>query len=227
MRTIALAAACSTLLILGAARGEANLLVNGSFESPTSPAGGFINYPGGSTAISGWTVVGVDSAVVNKTFTQNGITFQSEDGSQWLDLSGVTSNSITSGVTQQVATTIGTAYALSFWVGSATDNTLFFPATVDLSIDGGPRTSYTNPTAPSNSLNWKSFTVNFTATSATTQLTFFNGGAASNYLAALDNVSLDVAPAPVPALGALQRVTLAGALAGLALLRSRARTTPA
>ena len=170
--------------------------------------------------------MGVDSAVVNKTFTQNGIVFESEDGNQWLDLSGVTSNSTASGVTQDVPTTIGTAYQLSFYVGSATDNTLFFPATVDLSIDGGARTSYTNPTAPANRLDWKLFTVAFTATKSMTTLTFFNGGASNNYLAALDNVSLSLAPAPVPALGPLPPIALAGALLlpALAAARSRRRS---
>jgi hypothetical protein len=42
-----------------------NLIVNGSFENPTVPVGSFINYVGGSTAITGWTVVGVDSSVVS------------------------------------------------------------------------------------------------------------------------------------------------------------------
>jgi hypothetical protein len=223
MRALRLTATCGLALTLPAARAAANLIVNGSFESPTAPAGGFSNFAGGSTAISGWTVVGVDSAVVNKTFTQSGIVFQSEDGNQWLDLSGVTSNSTASGVTQSVPTAIGTAYQLSFYVGSATDGSLFFPATVDLSIDGGARVSYTNPTAPATRLDWKLFTVGFTATKSVTNLTFFNAGAANNYLAALDNVSLDPAPTPVPALGPLPRIALAGVLLLVALAFSRSK----
>ena len=189
-QAIQLAVACVSVLTLGLAPVEANLIVNGSFEVPIVPVGGFINYPAGSTAITGWTVVGVDSSVIGGTFTQSGITFQAQNGAQWLDLAGVTSNSAASGVTTNVATSIGGLYEISFSVGSATGGGLFFASTVDLSIDGGPRVGYTNPTTPTNMLNWKLFTVQFTATSSTTHLTFFDGSASFNYLCALDNVSV-------------------------------------
>ncbi len=185
-----LAVACVAVLTLAVAPVEANLIVNGSFEVPIVPSGGYINYAGGSTAITGWTVVGVDSSVISGTFTQSGIVFQAQNGNQWTDLAGITSNSSTSGVRQNVATTIGAVYQLSFYVGSATGGGIFFPATVDLSIDGGARVGYFNPTGPSNMLNWKLFTVQFTATGSTTSITFFNGSAANNYLSALDNVSM-------------------------------------
>ncbi len=185
-----LAVACVAVLTLALAPAKANLIVNGSFEVPLVPSGGYINYPGGSTAITDWTVVGVDSSVISGTFTQAGIVFQAQNGNQWTDLAGVTSNSSSSGVRQIVATTIGAVYQLSFYVGSATGGGIFFPATVDLSINGGARVGYFNPTGPSNMLNWKLFTVEFTATSTTTTVTFFNGSAANNYLCALDNVSI-------------------------------------
>jgi len=214
---IGLAVACVAVLTLGAAPAEANLIVNGSFEDPTVPVGGFINFGGGSTAITGWTVVGVDSSVVNGTFTQSGIVFQAQDGNQWSDLAGVTSNSMTSGVMQGIATMIGQAYEVSFYVGSATDNYFFFPGTVDLSIDGGARVSYTNPTAPANMLDWKLFTVQFTATSTTTNLTFFNGSAANNFLGAIDNVSLTAVPEPTSV------AFLVMGAAGLAICTARRR----
>lgn len=184
-----LAVAYGVVLTLAVAPAEAFPIVNGSFEVPTVPPGGFINYPAGSTAITGWTVVGVDSSVVSGSFTQSGIVFQAQNGNQWIDLAGVTSNSGSSGVTQNVATMVGGDYQLSFYVGSATGGP-FFPATVDLSINGSARVGYHNPIGPSNMLDWKLFTVDFTATSATTTVTFFNGSAANNYLCALDNVSI-------------------------------------
>lgn len=189
MRAIKLLVAC--VAVLTAAPVLANLIVNGSFEAPTVPTGSFINYPGGSTAITGWTVVGVDSAIVSTTFTQSGITFEAENGTQWIDLAGVTSNSMTSGVAQNISTTIGQIYQISFYVGSSTDNRIFFPATVDLSIDGGARVHHTNPNAPTNMLDWQRFTVNFTATNGTTNLTFFNGDASNNFETPLDNVSVN------------------------------------
>ena len=78
---------------------------------------------------------------------------------------------------------------------------------MDLSINGSPRVSYTNPTAPSDHLDWRSFTARFTATGPT-KLTFFNGGASNNFLSALDNVSL--VEAPVAAVPEPASVTLLG-----------------
>ena len=194
--------------------GEAKAgIINGSFEDPIVPVAGFTNFLGGSTAITGWTVVGVDSAVANGQFSQSGITFQAQAGNQWIDMAGVTSNSKTSGVSQNVATAIGTTYLLSFYVGSATDRELFFASTVDLSIDGGARTSYTNSTAPTNMLDWKLFNVSFIATGTTTNITFFNGSEPNNFLGALDNVSIqESSPVPEPASMSLLALGAAGML---------------
>jgi hypothetical protein len=208
-RMVQMLMACS--LALGTAPVLANLIVNGSFETPVVPAGGFVTYPAGSTAITGWTVVGAgpDSAsVVSTSFMQSGVTFQAQDGQQWIDLAGYVSNAQTSGVAQNIATTPGGLYEVSFWVGSADDNVnnFFFPSTIDLSINGGPRVSFTNPTAPPNMLDWRQFVVPFVATSSSTSITFYNGGAPNNFLSGLDNVTIEAVPEPatgVLALGAL------------------------
>lgn len=193
--------------------------INGSFEQPDVTDGSFQNFAGGSTAITGWTVVGVDSAVVDTAFSQYGINFQAQDGRQWLDLAGVTSNSPTSGVTQDVATIAGESYNLSFWIGSATDGQFFFPTIVDLSINGGARVSYTNPTAPTNQLNWLQVVVPYLATSATTNFTFYNGDQTGrNYNTAIDNISLTqvtTVPEPSPVF-----LLLAGVV-GFVVLRRR------
>ncbi len=203
---------CFSLALLGAMMlgmsqvAKANLVLNGSFEDPIVPPGFYTNFPGSSTAITPWTVVGVDSAVVSTTFSQQGITFQAQHGNQWIDLAGATGNSQTSGVRQSVATTMGQLYNLSFWVGSASDvgfnnqGPFFFPTTVDLSINGGARVSYTNPNLtpntapPSNAINWLNFTTQFVASSSTTTITFFNGGASNNWTSSLDNVSMTAVP---------------------------------
>ena len=76
---------------------------------------------------------------------------------------------------------------------------VLFPATVDLSIDGGARAHFSNPATPPDKLDWKLFTVNFTATQSTTAITFLNGDASNNYETPLDNVQLtDISPAAVP-----------------------------
>jgi hypothetical protein len=182
---------------------NANLIVNGSFETPLVPVGGFTTFPAGSMAIPGWTVVGIDVSVISESFMQSGITFQSQHGDQWLDAAAFNTNSMLSGVTQDIATTANGQYEISFYVGSATDGVFFFPATIDLSINGGPRTSYTNPTAPNNMLNWRQFTVPFTAAGAVTNITLYNGGQPNNFLSALDNVSVVAIPEPCSVLLAL------------------------
>lgn len=184
----------------------ANLITNGSFETPVVPAGGTITYAAGSMSITGWTVVGSgpDSvSLVSTSFMQSGVTFQAQDGQQWIDLAGHTSNSQSSGVTQTIATIPG-PYEISFWVGSADDNVnnFFFPSTIHLSIDGGARVPFTNPIAPPNMLNWQQFVVPFVATGNTTSITFYNGGASNNFLSALDNVVVErVVPEPANFIG--------------------------
>lgn len=187
------AAFMACLFALPSARGE--LIVNGSFETPTVPPADYIIYGSGSTAITGWTVVGDSTAVFEGSFVYSGVTHNAQNGNQWLDLTSA-SNSPLNGVTQDVSTSIGTNYELSFYVGSATDGAILFPATVDLSIDGGPRMSYTNPNEPNDHLDWMQFSVPFTAVNSMTAITFFNGSVATNELSALDNVSLTAVPEP-------------------------------
>ncbi len=194
-RTVKLA--CLGMAMSCAFPAWANLIQNGSFETPLVPIAGASTFAGGSSAITGWTVVGFDVAIISSTFAQSGIVFQAKEGVQWADLSGASSNSMTNGLRQQVATP-GALYELAFNVGSATGGQFFFPTTIDLSINGGPRTSYNNPTAPTTMLDWKLFTVQFTATSPTTSITFFNGSAGNNFTAALDDVSLTQLTAAVP-----------------------------
>ncbi len=219
-----LAAACVSVLALAGPAGADSLIVNGSFEDPVVPDGSYTNFLAGSTAITGWQVVGIDSAVTSGTFTQNGVVFNAQSGKQWLDLAGVTSNSKLSGVTQSVGTLVGATYELTFYVGSANDNTFFFPTTVDLSIDGGARASYTNPTAPRNSLDWKQFTFDFTASKTLTNITFFNGSEPNNFLSGLDNVALNRlnSPTATPEPGSLAVLCLGlSALGACAAVRRR------
>src|SRR4029077_9755692 len=103
----------SLLILVMPARGQ---IVNGSFEIPLVSVGGFSNFSGGSTAITGWTVVGVDVTVISGSFSQSGITFQAQSGAQWLDLTGSQSNSPSTGVRQLVSTVTNQVYDLNFYV---------------------------------------------------------------------------------------------------------------
>ncbi len=177
------------LLAVIAAPLRADLIVNGSFETPNVPTGQFLSYVAGSTSIPGWSVVGTDVVIIDNIVAV-GVLFQAQDGQQMIDFTGVLPNSQNTGVVQSVATTVGTDYLLSFYVGSAMVPNFFFPSTIDLSIDGGPRVSYHNPTAPNNMVDWLQFSVPFTAQNSVTTIAFLNGCELNNFECLLDNVVL-------------------------------------
>jgi hypothetical protein len=200
-----------------------NIVANGSFETPTVPVGGFTSFASGSNAITNWTVVGPSGssvAIVSGTLTQNGLTFPAQDGVQWLDLTGFVSNT-TEGVQQTVATTSGALYDLSFFVGNISNPGGIFgtTSTVGVQIDGGSVVSFTNSGGVgSTSQVWQQFTLPFTATAATTSITFINQDPSGDNSNGLDNVSLTLGRTGVPESG--QTVMLLGiGLAGLCWFR--------
>ena len=203
MTTIAkmLVVTCGALIFSSTAR--ANSLTNGSFETPVVPSGSFTNFASGSTGITGWTVVGSGVSIVNTTFVQNGVAFEAEDGNQWLDLTGDNSNSA-EGVQQAVATTTGTNYALTFYVGNTSGGGIFgTTSTVGLDINGLQVNSFTNSNADTTGLNWEQFSYDFKASGSSTTLGFINLDPGSDNSNGLDNVDLELgttgtSPAPEP-----------------------------
>lgn len=218
---------CFVLLILSVlvSAAHANLIVNGGFENPVLPSGGVMYCVGGQN-IGGWDVVGAGVALVQTNYGEpgNGITaFTSQEGFNSLDLTGAGNEGLTSGVQETIATTVGQAYSLSFYVGRADGNQFYAtPATVDLSIDGGPRVGYTNTAVTPGTNNWRQFTTSFTATVATTTLTFYNGTPSPTAEAGLDDVVLipSVTAVPEPASALL---FLGGAGAGVLALLLRGK----
>lgn len=172
---------------------HAAVINNGSFELPTVPDGSYTNFGTGSNLISGWTVVGPQASIVSGALTAGSLTFPAQEGSQWLDLTGYLSNSRDDGVTQTIATIPGTTYTLSFWVGNIVDpgSTYGKTSTVELSLNGGPREPFTNADGTgANVMNWKQFTRSFTANSASTVITFFNGDPADDNNNGLDSIAI-------------------------------------
>jgi hypothetical protein len=181
---------------------HADLFANGGFETPVLTPGTISLFSGGAN-IGGWTVVGAQVAIVQTTYGEpgNGITaFSSQEGLNSLDLTGAGNQGPTSGVQQDILTTIGQVYDLSFYVGRAASTSPFYssPATVDLSINGGARVGYTNTALTSGTNNWMQFTTSFVATSSTTKLTFLNGTPSPTAETGLDNVVLVPRAAAVP-----------------------------
>jgi hypothetical protein len=183
----------------------ASLITNGSFEttSPAVPTGSFNVYSPGQTGLTGWTIVGgagTDIAVVNGTFAQSGISFPAEDGANWVDLTGLTSNS-TEGIAQTVTMNVGDSYTLTFWVGNVDSPGTGFgvTSTADVSANATSLGAFTNScTTCTTTQAWQMFTTTFTAASASTTLQFLNGDPGNDNSNGLDNVSLvDNGPAGV------------------------------
>jgi Protein of unknown function (DUF642)/PEP-CTERM motif len=192
---------------------QAAVIVNGSFEAPLVATGTFDSFGATSTSITGWVVVGINATIVESQFSYPPMIFQAQEDNQFLDLTGPGTNFSGNGVSQNVATIIGQQYAISFYVGSGTDFSTFTASTVDLSINGGARVSFTNPNTPTTSLDWQPFEFNFTAIGPVTEITFLNGSGPGNHLSALDNVTIAAIPEPSSFAMLAGALGLAGALA--------------
>lgn len=206
---------------------SANLITNGSFETPTTPTTNYLQYFSGSS-FDGWTVVGAagNVALVSSAYTSVGFSFPAQDGNQWLDLTGL-SNTKT-GIQQAVGTSIGTDYDLSFWVGNQIDSSgvnYGISSTVEVLLDGASLGSFTNSggDATTKIQNWKQFTLSFTASSTSSVIQFLNSDGVGDSTNGLDNVALlaqGSAPVPEPA-----TMLLFGAgIAGLAAVGRRKRS---
>jgi hypothetical protein len=198
---------------------SANLLTNGSFETPIVSATGFTNFSVGSVSLTDWTVFGPankDVSIVGGSFSQNGVSFPAQNGIQWLDLTGFDSNS-TEGVSQAVATTTGDQYQLSYFIGNTTGGGIFgSTSTVDVLLNGSLAFADTNATSSPTTQNWEQFSHTFIAGGASTTIGFRNADPAGDNDNGLDNVVLiDLGP-PVTVPEPATLLLLCSGLSGLA-----------
>lgn len=219
----------SSLILLAAPAVASAQFVNPGFETPVLANGSYSVFSGGQS-LGGWDVVGTQVLLLQTNYVEpgNGIagatqTFNAHSGLNSLDLTGAGNNGLTAGVQQFVSTAVGQLYSVSFWVGKATGGGFYAtPSTVDLSIDGGSRVSFTNSGSNPNAIDWQQFSYNFTASSASTLVTFYNG-TPDNSMVGLDDVSITraVSAVPEPATVAL----MLGGLPVLGLVARRRRRT--
>jgi hypothetical protein len=180
------------LLSAGLAQADTNLLDNGSFETPSVPAGKHTDFAGGSSGISTWTVVGRQTSLVNQKLTSFQIQFPASDGLQWLDLTGFHTNNV-GGIEQTVPTVAGKAYHLSFAVGNVFDPRGIYgtTSTVAVTINGIPLGKFTNSCGTcTHILTWQTFTASFVPSSPTTVIRFLNADPPTDNSNGLDNVVL-------------------------------------
>jgi choice-of-anchor C domain-containing protein len=185
---IALASAALGLASIGAG---AQIIQNGSFELGVNP-GSFTNLPGGSTAITGWTVIGSSIDYVGSVWT-------SSNGTRSLDLDGSDGPPYTNGgVAQSFATIAGTSYVVSFdMAGNPNNAPTIKPMQVSAAGQSAVFTFDITGKSLSN-MGWVAHTWTFIATNSTTTLTFQSLTTSPNvgWGPALDNVSVTAVPEP-------------------------------
>jgi hypothetical protein len=222
MKSLLTTAAAVFVAALAAPAGATNLVDNGSFELPEVVGGGYVLYTTGSTAITGWTVLGPANDSVQLTpDTYAGL--KASDGRQWLDLTGI--YGYDKGVrSEAITTTVGATYRVSFDIGNYVP---FGQSTVGVTVNDGTEQLFTNTSLMSTAdypMNWASFSFDWVADRTSTRLTFLgraNGALSNNGGIGLDGVGLDLVSAPVP-----EPSVAAMLLGGLALLGWSRRRAP-
>jgi choice-of-anchor C domain-containing protein len=164
------------ILILATSTIGFGQLVNGSFEGSAYSGGSFYPLFGGSTAIPGWIVgdFGLGGPHGVDLITNY---WDASDGVDSVDLSGYAAGSIS----QTFPTVPGVTYKVTFDMSANPDGG---PRVYSMSVDatGNAAATYTYDTgakgnssnfyAPNGDMKWETMTYSFTATSASTTLTF-------------------------------------------------------
>jgi len=169
----------------------ANAVVDGGFEAPAAPDGGFLAFAAGQ-AFSSWTVVGPGPvSLIHADYARVGVDFAPADGKQWLDLTGAASHPA-SGVQQIVRTTPGQSYRLQFKVGNVVNPRAGFgrSSTVLVRVNGAHVLRATNSAGNAAALSWMPFKLTIVPTTTKTTIAFINGDPADDNSNGLDAVSL-------------------------------------
>lgn len=216
-RHVVLAAAAGGLFV-PAAMG-ANLLVNGSFEQGdfSGSSGTSYNYvPTNGTSVTGW--VATENGFDWHQAVEFGPAF---DGFRMIDL---TAGSSLGGIAQTISTVIGAQYRLTFAM-SGPNFGFQDPRSVFVDV-AGVSASFAAPASGTFPLNWTVETLVFTAVDSTTTLSFRGNGTGEYWGAVIDDVSIEMIPAPSSAGLMLVVGCLAGRRRSRAMLHTRARLSP-
>ena len=182
--------AAITLTGAGAA-GAANLLTNGSFETP-NPV--YAALGTADTSINGWTTFlsGVEHFNPSAYDASLGA---AADGLMAVDLANV-SFLEGGGIQQALSTVNGQLYQLSFAVGSSNYVGRGLAADIQLSIGGGAPQNFLTDATSQAAITWKTYSLNFTGTGSSMMLAFSNKDDPNTHFAFLDDVSVTAVPEP-------------------------------
>lgn len=173
---------------------NASLVVNGSFETPVIAGSCCNTVP--PDELPGWTATPNVNVVTGSFASTNGnLAYQ---GTQYLDLVG---QGGMGSISQNLATSAGQIYTLSFAYSRNLFNPSITSASAEVLLNGVLFAIVTHNSGTNANLDWQIFSRNFTATGATTTLTFNNLTGGVNEGILLDAIS--VAPVPEPATWAM------------------------
>ncbi|WOH53750.1 choice-of-anchor C family protein [Bradyrhizobium sp. sBnM-33] len=186
-----LSTAAAVGILLNAPNAQANLVLNGSFETGVNPGGFTTLNSTDSVSILGWTVT-------SGSIDYIGSHWQASQGSRSIDLNGITQGTIAQ---QTLATVAGQQYLISFDLAGNPDQGPTVK-TIGVTIGGSGLQTFTFDTTGKshNDMGWITETFLYTATGTST-ITFqsLTVGPAGNvnfaaYGPALDNVSVTAVP---------------------------------
>jgi hypothetical protein len=199
MRSIGPAVLLTSML---SSEASANLVTNGSFETFTGVFGG----DGGaqllttSTALTGWTIVGGEIAILK---SPNNYNLTPSDGNNFLDVAGYSNSGFPKGISQTISgLDVGQSYSLSMDLGIRNGacvsggNNCIGPVQVSATIGSSSQTFTYNSATAGN--NWGNFGFDFqaTASSMLLQIKGVSLPSGAQYIG-LDNVTLNpVVPLP-------------------------------
>ncbi len=192
---------------------HANLVLNGSFETPIVGGSPFVTLNSGSLALPNWSILGSIDHIGNY--------WQASDGNQSIDLNGF---GLVGTISQTLATTPGQLYELTFDMAGNPD--FGSVKTLLVQVDAVAQPFNFDSTGKSHgAMGWVSHSLLFTATDALTTLMFQSltidvlaPAPVSNmfsYGPALDNVAVNAVPVPAAVW------LLGSALLGLGVIRRR------
>jgi hypothetical protein len=169
----------------------------------------------GSTTITNWTVVADALAWID---SPNPWFLSAQDGNKFLDLTNFQAGAPFGGVTQTIATDVGAAYTLSYYLGSYTARWGGPPVAITATAGNAIQTCTDNTVSIVST--WSLCTVPFVALSTSTAVTLV--GAAGVHYVGLDNVSVVQRPVPEPVPEPSAMILFGAGLAGL-ISRARRR----